>query len=388
MGHLNHLNEKPYQDLINRLNQYQIGAPKTAEIYEILRILYTEEEASVGASFPLGPATIEVLANRTGIAEPRLKHILEAMAQKGVVIDSAPSDTRFFLLTPTIFGFFEFVFMRLNSDLPLGRLAELMDKSLRQEMGQEFFGAKTQMSRSLIYEKNIPGLTSQVMPYEQVSELIRNSPHLSLQTCFCRHKAQHLGRTCQAPLEVCMGLGFTAEYLIRRGFARRVSVDEMLGVLDKTEELGLVHIADNVRDDPLFICHCCNCCCELLQGINELNISQAVAPSGFMAQILPQQCNGCGACASRCQVQAISLVDKQAIVDQQRCLGCSVCVAGCNQGALSMTPRPKANPIPKNQLIRYLKIAKEKGRLRHVVFYAASKLLRGEISGYSWVEGS
>jgi hypothetical protein len=64
MGHLNYLNEKPYHDLIARLNQYQVGAPKTAEIYEILRILYTKEEAQVGSSFPLGPATIEELVLR------------------------------------------------------------------------------------------------------------------------------------------------------------------------------------------------------------------------------------------------------------------------------------------------------------------------------------
>ncbi len=287
MGHLKHLPEKPYHDLIKRLNQYQVGAPETAEIYEILKILYSQEEAQVGARFPLGPATMEELIKRTGIAEARLKQILESMARKGVVLDSAPADKRFFLLTPTVFGFFEFSFMRLNSKLPLKRLAELMDKSLRAEMGLEFFGSKTRMSRTLIYEKNIPKLTSQIMPYEQVSQIIRNASHLSLQNCFCRHKALHLGAACQAPLEVCMGLDFAAEYLVRRGFASAATMSEMLKVLDKTEALGLVHITDNVRDDPLFICHCCSCCCELMAGTNRLNINQAVAPSRFIAKINP-----------------------------------------------------------------------------------------------------
>jgi hypothetical protein len=51
-----------------------------------------------------------------------------------------------------------------------------------------------------------------------------------------------------------------------------------------------------------------------------------------------------------------------------------------------MVPRPKPQPIPRNYLARHLKIAREKGRLRHFVFYAASRLLRGEIAaGYnSW----
>jgi len=382
MGHLNQLTEKPYQDLITRLNQYQIGAPHTEEIYKILEILYTKEEAYVGSRFPLGRANLEELAQRTGIEQPRLEHVLEAMAQKGVVMDSAPGDRRFFLLAPTIFGFFEFSFMRLNSELPLKELAELMEAAMQGEMGKEFFGSQTPMSRTLIYEKNIPH--SQVMPYEQVSELIRGSSHLSLQPCFCRHKAQHLNRPCQSqsPLEVCMALGISAEYLVRRGFARQAGEKEVLELLDKTEELGLVHTTDNVRDDPLFICHCCSCCCELLRGINELNINQAVAPSRFIARVDPEQCSGCGACLRRCQVQAISLVgeeyEKTALVDQERCLGCSVCVCSCNPKALSMTERPELNPIPKNYMIRHLKIAREKGRLKPFVFYAASKMLRGE----------
>lgn len=375
MGHLNQLQEKPYQDLIERLNHYPVGAPGTAEMFEILNILYTREEAAVGARFPLGPATLAELAKKTGIPEPQLNEILEGMAQKGVVLDFTPKDTRFFQLSPTIFGFFEFSFMRLNSDLPRGRLAELMDK-LRPDMGREFFGSETQMSRALVYEKNVADITSQVMPYDQVSELIRNSPYLSLQTCFCRHKAKHRGYTCQTPLEVCMGLGVAAEFLVRRGFARKSTLNEMLQVLDATEKLGLVHITDNVRDDPLFVCHCCTCCCELLKGINELKIDHAVAPSRFMARIAPGQCTGCAVCAIKCPVQAIQMNAATAVVNPQRCLGCSVCVSSCKPGAISLKPRPKPSPIPRTQLRRHLKIATQKGRLRYILFYAASRLLK------------
>ncbi len=359
MGHLNQLQEKPYQDLIERLNRYPVGAPRTEEMFEILNILYTKEEAAVGAKFPLGPATLAELTQKTGMPEPQLTEILESMAQKGVVLDFTPKDTKFFLLTPTIFGFFEFSFMRLNSDLPRGRLAELMDK-LRPDMGREFFGSETQMSRSLVYEGNVADITSQVMPYDQVSELIRHSPYLSLQTCFCRHKAKHRGIACQSPLDVCMGLGVAAEFLIRRGFARQAAMDEMLHVLDKTEKLGLVHITDNVRDDPLFICHCCTCCCELLKGINELKIPHAVAPSRFMARIVPGRCSGCAVCARKCPVQAIGIDAKTTVVNQQRCLGCSVCVSSCKPGAISMKPRPNPTPTPKSQLIRHIKLPPRK----------------------------
>ena len=384
MAHLNQLGEKPYQELLQRLNQYQVGAPDSEQLRKILEILYTKEEAYVGSRFPLGRASLEELSQRTGIEKSRLEQILEQMAQKGVVIDSAPGDTRLFLLSPTIFGFFEFSFMRLDSELPLKELAELMEAALQKEMGREFFGSRTQMSRTLIYEKNIP--TPQVMSYEQVSEIIRRAKHLSVQPCFCRHKAQHLGRPCRsgAPLEICMGLDVSAEYLVRRGFARRASERQMLELLDRSEELGLVHTTDNVREEPLFICHCCKCCCELLRGVNQFGINHAVAPTRFIARVEERLCSGCGACLRRCQVGAISLqgrdCEKIARVDEQRCLGCSVCLAGCPTKALQMATRPKVIPVPKSHMVRYLKIAREKGRLKPFVFYAAGKILRGELS--------
>ncbi|MBI5789605.1 MAG: 4Fe-4S binding protein [Candidatus Schekmanbacteria bacterium] len=378
---MSHLTSKPYTELIKRLNKYQIGAPDTHEIRKILEILYTKEEAFVGSKFPLGPATLEELAHKTDIAQGRLVHILEGMAQKGIVMDFRPGDTHFFILTPTIFGFFEFTFMRLNSDLPLGELAQLMEQAMLREMGSEFFGSKTPMSRTLIYEKNLP--QSKVMSYEQVSHLIKTAPYLSLQACYCRRKAQHLGRKCTTPMDVCMGLGHSADYLVRRGFAQAISVDEMLRVLDKTEELGLVHVSDNVQNEAAFICNCCHCCCELLRGINEFNIIGSVSPTRYMSRIDPAKCNGCGVCIQRCQVRAIrQSYGKQAIVDQQRCIGCSVCASFCPQKAIQMADRPHPPHIPKNQVIRNIKIASEKGRLRHFLFYMAGLFLRGGIKGW------
>ena len=84
MGHLGST-DKPYKDLITRLNQYQIGAPDIEEMYKILEILYSKEEAYVGSRFPLGRASLEELAKSTGMEKMRLEQILEAMSQKGVV---------------------------------------------------------------------------------------------------------------------------------------------------------------------------------------------------------------------------------------------------------------------------------------------------------------
>ena len=40
-------------------------------------------------------------------------------------------------------------------------------------------------------------------------------------------------------------------------------------------------------------------------------------------------CTGCGACVSRCQQKALSLVDKKAVVDPEKCVLCSYCATAC-----------------------------------------------------------
>lgn len=52
--------------------------------------------------------------------------------------------------------------------------------------------------------------------------------------------------------------------------------------------------------------------------------------------ILAEKCRGCGICKDICPVQAISIVDKVAIINKERCVECGVCLrtAKCPQNAI------------------------------------------------------
>ena len=39
---------------------------------------------------------------------------------------------------------------------------------------------------------------------------------------------------------------------------------DLMASAARVRDAGLVHIADNVQDDPAFICNCCGCCCEAM----------------------------------------------------------------------------------------------------------------------------
>jgi NAD-dependent dihydropyrimidine dehydrogenase PreA subunit len=376
MGHL--LSTKgSLVPLIDRLNRYPIGLVDSAKLREILALLFEEREAFVGSRFPLHEATLTEIAELTDIASPELESILESMADKGLVMDMDYGGTTYYLLVPGLIGFMEFTFMRRRTDLPMADLARLMSQYLgeRGRAGQagEFFGSPTQLTRALVYEDRIP-VTSRITAYEDARRIIQEADYCALTTCYCRHKKEHLGKTCRkgAPVdEICMVLGEGARFLVRRGFAREREKATMLATLEQARTLGLTHVTDNVRDRPSFICNCCRCCCELMAGV-QLGFHEGIAKTPFIATIDPRGCDYCAACIKACNVKGIGLAtaargrpkdERFAAVDPAICLGCGACIDACEHRAIGLVPRPDPATPPRDRGRLFARILREKGRL-------------------------
>ncbi|MBS3885439.1 MAG: 4Fe-4S dicluster domain-containing protein [Dethiobacter sp.] len=371
MGHLGIQKEEVYKALAKRLNKNPVGAPLNETLMQILSIMYTEQEAAIGAAFPAGFTTLDKLSQTTGLPAAELLCQLEQMADKGLVFDIPRHDTHYYQLSPLVIGFFEYTFMRASSKLPLKELAELFERYHREDgVVNEFFGADTKMFQTWAYESLLPTdleTETEVLTYEKASEMIRDAGGGSLTMCYCRHQAWHLGEACKAPIEdVCMSLGSASEWLVRRGFARPATTDQLLHVLEQTEELGLVHLADNVQKKPAYICHCCGCCCGLLRSINR-HETPSVHASNFLPAISQAACTGCGACVERCHVNALQLTETagetHAELLAERCLGCGACIRGCRQSAIKLQRKSKLYLPPKDKREQMANIAQEKGKL-------------------------
>ncbi len=50
-------------------------------------------------------------------------------------------------------------------------------------------------------------------------------------------------------------------------------------------------------------------------------------------------CLGHGDCVTSCPYDAISIVDKVAVVDKTRCIGCGICAGYCPKGVIKFTPK-------------------------------------------------
>lgn len=389
MGH--HLDGKSsIVPLIDRLNKYPIGLPDTDKLRQILAILFSEDDAYVASRFPLTEATLKELVRATGWETEKLERQLDAMAEKGLVMDTAYGGKTYYLLMPGLIGFFEFSFMKQRSDLPVAELAQLMTEYLfgdpEQRMGREFFASKTPLTRALPYEEHIP-VSSQVATYESAREIIKTSSYGAIGMCYCRHKKEHLGKSCEkdAPTkEICISLGTAAKFMVRRGFAEQRTREQLLTILEQARDLSLTHITDNIRHKPSFICNCCSCCCELLGGVNQ-GFPMGIAKTNFTLQINSETCVGCGLCKKACNVTALQLIDvenggkkRQMQVLADNCLGCGACISSCPTQSLTLIPAERPL-IPEKKKDLFKEILKEKKRLTPFVISGIKKKIRSTL---------
>jgi electron transport complex protein RnfB len=163
--------------------------------------------------------------------------------------------------------------------------------------------------------------------------------------------------------ETCLAFGDMAAMVLRRKHGREVAREEVLAILERNQENGLVLQPANAQK-PEFICSCCGCCCGMLSIQKRLPRPSDFWSSSYLAEVSAEACAQCGTCVSRCQVNAVTLSGPagEAVVNPDRCIGCGLCVPTCPEEAVSLTAKPEGERrTPPNQFYdTYKKIAIER----------------------------
>jgi len=75
----------------------------------------------------------------------------------------------------------------------------------------------------------------------------------------------------------------------------------------------------------------------ILRGgrLRRISSNRNLQKQGTKAQVIAEKCTGCGACASVCSQNAITLEDV-AIINPDKCTGCGACVDVCPREAIIM----------------------------------------------------
>ncbi len=370
-----------YTELVERLNRFPQGAPPSDTLYKILSILLSESEAGLVALLPIKPFTAEKASRAWKMPLPEAQKVLDELASRAILVDVEWEGKTTYTLPPPMAGFFEFSMMRLRGDIDQKVLGELFYQYLNvdEEFIRSLFArGETQLGRVFVHE---PVLSNEnalhVLDYERASEVIRAATHRGIGVCYCRHKMMHVGRNCDAPMDICMTFNSTAQSLTRHGYAHLVDTSEGLDLLQQAYERNLVQFGENVRESVNFICNCCGCCCEAMIAARKFGMLHPVHTSNFLPVVDESQCNGCGKCVSACPVEAMTLVNandphhpnlKKAKLDEDICLGCGVCARACARGGLSLHSRPERVITPLNSVHRTVMMAIERGDLQNLIF--------------------
>lgn len=399
MGHV--AGKDIYRRLGAQIDNLPFRTPWNETFHALLKELYTSEEADLVVQMPVTLTAFDQLRSITGYEEVPLRNLMESLCSKGLVMDLWLFDSYHYMPSPFVVGIFELTMMRTAPDHDWKRISTLFhDYMLIQP---DFLatncarGEKVGLLRTIPHEDVIDreGYV-EILVYEQASAIIEEQTTFTIGTCSCRHVATHTGtKTCDIPLDTCSSFGIAAEFLSRRGFARKVSKSEMKDNVARSKELGLVLNVDNVQRNPAYLCHCCSDCCHLLVGMKRWGYTNIVITANFLPETDHKSCTGCGLCARACPIDARTMVidnspgskrKKKPVTDTELCLGCGVCALKCKSKALALIRHEKRIITPETTFERVMLQSLEKGTLQNQLFdspqSATHKFMRGFVGGF------
>jgi len=209
-----------------------------------------------------------------------------------------------------------------------GRLPETVKTALINKSKKEHFG--------------------QVLPIEEVSELVNKASAVVRMPCACRFNIEKKEVRC------CYAISYSSEAWykdIDMGYFGKASNEGLESVdtekaikqMKEMEEQGAIHTIWTMMTP--FIGAVCNCSldeCLAMRTFSRINV-ETMAKAEYVAIVNEKLCNGCGLCDTICQFNAILSITKNgkqfSRIDPVRCFGCGLCRRVCSTNAISLVLR-------------------------------------------------
>lgn len=322
-----------YRELQEHLEKIGIGFPATASGIEIkiLKTFFSEEDAAMFLKMGELPETPRDVAQRIGKDTASVAGDLERMAKDGLLFRIIGDGQPKYFAAPFLIGIWENKIKVIDRDF-----SQLMERYFEEKLSEHNSRTfeKTHLLKIIPVEQAVDALQA-VSNYDRNRAHIKSKKSIAITECVCRTQKNFVGEGCGRPLETCMVFDWYADYFVKNGQGRRISMQEALEIQDRCEENGLVSLAANL-EDIYILCHCCGCCCMGLSNIKKHPKPSGVLVCNFFAVVDTDICAACGTCQERCPMDAIAVDAPETTVNPDRCIGCGVCVAACPEGALRL----------------------------------------------------
>ena len=360
----------PAADIYRALAEKFLHTDKYEEIVipdsllKLLPHMYTEEEAELVLQLGGAMQTAGAIAKKVNRPVEEVQPLLKSLGERILILGISGKGAGLYGLLPIYPIIYDSQMLRSDRKMKEGddgawfkeftRLFNDFLDEFYEWLGSNEVGEKYQIlgipfGRIITVEESIeatPGLGIVAFPSDRFSELVdRAKKSLSLiNVCACRQGMTLLGKGCGRLENTCSAMGLPAEGAIKSGMGRRVSKEEFLEAKLQATQSGLVHMTENVLD-PILVCSCCDCCCEILRMLQKYNSPATLTQSHFEAVISQKKSKGCKTCSKICPMNAITVKNKKATIDYNRCIGCGVCVIKCDkQHAIVLRTRKVHKP--------------------------------------------
>lgn len=188
----------------------------------------------------------------------------------------------------------------------------------------------------------------QVLPIEEIGELVRNASAVVRMPCACRW---NIGKK---EIRCCYAISYGPEAWYRgidmSYFGKTsdeglesLSPDKAISQMEEMEEHGSIHTIWTMMTP--FIGAVCNCSldeCLAMRTLSRIDV-ETMERAEYVARVDEELCNGCGLCDLNCHFHAIGSVTESgrslARIDPHRCFGCGLCRRACSTGAISLVLR-------------------------------------------------
>jgi len=364
--------EQVYEEVRKAMNDAPFRAPRTPSLMKVLKFFFpTIEDAEIAKYLTSAPGQLKTaaeVAKESGQDLEKVKEILDRLSIRlGVGKRERPGNPGVmeYALTGTwtmidVMG----TLGKDDSTDPSGvTYKEVMNRYWDEGYSMEWGPSKYPAFRTLVVDQAIDA-EAKVLPYELASEVIKANQSIAIGWCACRVR----NRRCNHRIDCCFLFGFNADHIVQLSKeipgARSidyVSQEEALTILEECFKEGLVASTMNNSDprQAIFLCMCCNCCCNILSGyaknITGWGNSYQTMKSNFQPKVEEAKCrSGCKICVELCPVEArwrhwphrTDLSDDFIFLEEDRCIGCGICAFNCPHDALTMVRVNELTPEP------------------------------------------
>ena len=328
-----------------------------------------EEELDLIYAFREKPSqTTDQLIESSGFAMEKVEQLATSLAKKGLIFNQPNSAgiMVYRLLPLMLVGVMEYKFMveltGSQEERDLANLFEKLLEELRDQIQDNYDALSPLFNNAPAIDRTVPARTTEdgkqiqiipinktleaaeefVLPSQTVEEIINKFDDIAVGYCFCRQRRSLLGESCgtDAPTLNCFTFGKSARHTAAQGFAKKVTREEALKIMQEAENAGLIHKAfhpgSRESKPETSICNCCKDCCDTLELWR--NGTLPLINSTYHLSVIDEtSCTGCGTCVEWCPTDAIVLnAEGLAQRDESACLGCGVCSRFCPEEAISL----------------------------------------------------